>query len=155
MKYFSVNNPRFISTNTDYIECSVLFEDLGVINFIAYRYDAEPHSRKLYNDIISGFYGEIAAYTPVEEPKPTQEDLAENIRYQRNNLLTEIDIIVINPFRFNALDEIAKAELANYRQQLLDITAQADFPNSVVWPTKPQILMKKTNNSSVQFRTSD
>jgi hypothetical protein len=73
---------------------------------------------------------------------PTQEELdaalASGIRGQRNNLLaTEVDPLVTNPLRWAELTEAQQAAWTQYRRDLLDITAQAGFPNEVVWPTKP------------------
>jgi hypothetical protein len=74
---------------------------------------------------------------------PTQEELdaalAASIRGQRNNLLaTEVDPLVTNPLRWAELTEAQQAAWTQYRRDLLDITAQAGFPNEVVWPTKPE-----------------
>jgi hypothetical protein len=74
---------------------------------------------------------------------PTQEELdaalAASIRGQRNNLLaTEVDPLVTNPLRWAELTEAQQAAWTQYRRDLLDLTAQAGFPNEVVWPTKPE-----------------
>jgi hypothetical protein len=56
---------------------------------------------------------------------------AQDIRNQRNTLLATSD--------WTQVDDapVDKAAWATYRQSLRDITSQADFPHSVVWPTKP------------------
>jgi hypothetical protein len=56
---------------------------------------------------------------------------AQDIRNQRNVLLAASD--------WTQVDDapVDKAAWATYRQALRDITSQADFPHSVVWPTKP------------------
>jgi hypothetical protein len=62
--------------------------------------------------------------------------LASNsIRQERNQLLSLVDRV--NPVRYNTLTADQHAELATYRQLLLDVPQQADFPANIVWPTKP------------------
>jgi hypothetical protein len=62
-----------------------------------------------------------------------------SIRRHRDNLLaTEVDPLVTNPLRWADLTSDQQAAWTQYRRALLDITAQAGFPNEVVWPTKPE-----------------
>tara|TARA_B100000287_G_C20531932_1_gene741240 strand:+ start:488 stop:787 length:300 start_codon:yes stop_codon:yes gene_type:complete len=66
-------------------------------------------------------------------------EIAKNeIRSIRNELLIyEVDPIVTNPLRWDALSTDKQNEWKTYRQALLDVPAQSGFPNSVTWPTKP------------------
>lgn len=57
-----------------------------------------------------------------------------NIRSRRDGLLQETDWIVAKSYERG---EPVPSDWASYRQALRDITAQAGFPHSVVWPTKP------------------
>jgi len=73
---------------------------------------------------------------------PTQaeldEDLSGNLRGQRDyKLITEVDPIVTNPLRWAELTDAKQAEWAQYRTDLLNLTDQSGFPNTVTWPTKP------------------
>ena len=73
---------------------------------------------------------------------PTQEELDESLslslRYERNEILSqEVDPIVTNPLRWADLTEDKQAEWTQYRTDLLNLTDQAGFPNTVTWPTKP------------------
>jgi hypothetical protein len=52
-------------------------------------------------------------------------------RYARDKLLQYSDM-------WGLADYPATADQLAYRQALRDITAQAGFPNEVVWPTKPE-----------------
>jgi hypothetical protein len=54
------------------------------------------------------------------------------VREQRTRLLTESDWTQV------ADAPVDKTAWATYRQGLRDITAQAGFPWSVTWPTKPE-----------------
>jgi hypothetical protein len=61
--------------------------------------------------------------------------LATKERTRRNQLLFQIDRV--NPAWHNTLTTDQQAELATYRQSLLDVPQQADFPSNHTWPTKP------------------
>jgi hypothetical protein len=69
----------------------------------------------------------------------TAEERSEAIRSNRNTLLFELDQITGNPLRWATFTDTQKQQLAEYRQTLLDVPQQPTFPNSVVWPTKPQV----------------
>ena len=71
---------------------------------------------------------------------PTLSDvaLAASVREKRDMLLvTEVDPIVTNPLRWADLTPAEQAAWTQYRTDLLNITDQAGFPNTVTWPTKP------------------
>ena len=57
----------------------------------------------------------------------------------RNFLLTKIDLI--NPIRWESFTEEQKNTLRNYRQDLLDVPQQKDFPNNIIWPILPKDLL--------------
>ena len=57
--------------------------------------------------------------------------MAASVRLERDKLLAETDWMALS-------DVTMSAEMAAYRQDLRDITAQAGFPHSVTWPTKPE-----------------
>jgi len=64
---------------------------------------------------------------------------AEIIRATRNTILANIvDPLVSNPLRWADLAADVQAEWAAYRRALLDITQQAGFPHSIVWPVEPR-----------------
>jgi hypothetical protein len=64
---------------------------------------------------------------------------AADVRAQRDGLLvSDVDPIVSNPLRWADLSAEKQGQWATYRRALLDITAQAGFPHSVTWPTKPE-----------------
>lgn len=69
---------------------------------------------------------------------PTAEELLQNRkdlqREERNARLEALDVLVLNPIRYNAASDAKKAEFATYRQALLDVPQQAGFPDSITWP---------------------
>jgi len=60
----------------------------------------------------------------------SEAEAAAAIRNKRDSLLAETDWMALSD---NTLTEA----WATYRQQLRDISDQAGFPYSVIWPTKP------------------
>tara|TARA_R110000782_G_scaffold215380_1_gene303082 strand:+ start:1688 stop:2080 length:393 start_codon:yes stop_codon:yes gene_type:complete len=64
-----------------------------------------------------------------EEPEPIPQDVL--VRGERDSLLSAYDWTQV------ADAPVDQAAWATYRQALRDIPAQADFPNTVTWPTKP------------------
>jgi len=58
------------------------------------------------------------------------EDVARNIRSQRDNILQQTDWMALS-------DSTMSPAWADYRQALRDVTAQPGFPFVVEWPTKP------------------
>jgi hypothetical protein len=57
--------------------------------------------------------------------------LASAVRSQRDRLLVETDWMALS-------DVTLTADWAAYRQALRDVTAQAGFPHTVIWPSKPE-----------------
>ena len=70
---------------------------------------------------------------PVEEPEPEIEPIAPEIlaRRKRDGLLMTSDWTQVND------SPVDKSAWATYRQLLRNVPSQAEFPNTIVWPTKP------------------
>ena len=60
----------------------------------------------------------------------------ENLRRERNTLLSESDINVIMD-RWEVYTEETKQAWRDYRQDLRDLPANTSDPFNVVWPAKP------------------
>ena len=85
-------------------------------------------------ELIGSDFGAYVAPTQAE----LDAELASNLRGQRDQRLAEeVDPIVTNPLRWAELTESKQAEWTQYRTDLLNLPAQAGFPNTVTWPTKP------------------
>lgn len=67
----------------------------------------------------------------------TEEQLARDIRYKRDTLLSKSDYYVMPDYP-STEEELAKVKA--YRQALRDITKQPGFPKMVTWPDKPSVL---------------
>ena len=83
--------------------------------------------------------GVIKTLTPeqyAEEQVKENETKAMQVREQRMFLL-QANIDSLNPIRWESFTVEEQTAWKTYRQALLDIPEQADFPWDVQWPTKP------------------
>jgi hypothetical protein len=122
MKY---RNPKY--TVDGRIDCEIEHPDYGWIPFTADPNDPEEYGRNLFEQIKS--VGNITAYAA--PPGPSEEDLAINVRDQRNRLLAGSDWTQV------ADAPVDKAAWVIYRQALRDMPQQSGFPSDVIWPTAP------------------
>lgn len=83
----------------------------------------------LYEQAIAGKFGEIEPYVP--PPPPTDEQIAFEVRAERDRLLAASDWTQVADA---PVDQVAWAA---YRQALRDIPQQDGFPRDVAWPEKP------------------
>jgi len=60
----------------------------------------------------------------------TTEAMAANVREERDALIAATDFYALS-------DVVMTAEMTTYRQALRDISSQAGFPNTIIWPTAP------------------
>jgi len=108
-------------------------------SWIPYGLDPDDTDMTVDNSVLLTLIGsDYAAYVA-----PTQEELdaelAASLRAQRDDkLVNEVDPVVTNPLRWAELTDAKQAEWTQYRTDLLNLPAQAGFPNTVTWPTKPE-----------------
>ena len=69
---------------------------------------------------------------PPEPPKPTDEQLAEGARLQRNLLLQQSDWTQSRDVTLSN-----DADWKTYRKSLRDIPSQSGFPKTITWPEAP------------------
>jgi len=62
----------------------------------------------------------------------TDEEKANAIRERRNVLISNSDWMANS-------DVTMSTEWATYRQALRDVPSQAGFPNTITWPTEPEV----------------
>jgi len=107
-------------------------------DWIPYTLNPDDTDMTVDNSVLLELIGsDYAAYVA-----PTQEELdaelAAGLREERDQkLVMEVDPIVTNPLRWAELTDTKQAEWTQYRTDLLNLPAQAGFPNTVTWPTKP------------------
>jgi len=128
-------NAKYIDATR--IDCEIEHPAHG---WIPYTLDPADTDMTVNNgDLLSAMAanGDVAAYVP-----PTQAELdevaAQAVRSERDiKLSSEVDAIAGNALRWAALDTETQSAWAAYRQALLDVPQQADFPHDVMWPTRP------------------
>lgn len=76
-------------------------------------------------------------YKIVEIPAPTTEEVASQVRAQRDAMIAETDYLMMSDYPISEED---KALVETYRQALRDIPEQEGFPSNVQWPVAPQCL---------------
>ena len=107
--------------------------------WIPYTLNPDDTDMTVDNSVLLELIGtDYAAYVA-----PTQAELdaelSASLRSQRTQrLVEEVDPLVTNPLRWAELTEPKQAEWTQYRTDLLNLPAQAGFPNTVTWPTKPE-----------------
>jgi len=106
--------------------------------WIPYTLDPADTDTTIDNDAVMALIGtDFTAYVA-----PTQAELdaaaASSVRAERDNRLTEVDAIAGNTLRWAALDVDTQAAWSAYRQALLDVPQQSNFPHDITWPTKPE-----------------
>lgn len=70
-------------------------------------------------------------------PDDAQVLKAAEIRDERNSRLGFVDELATHALRWASLDDHQREQVAQYRQALLNVPQQAQFPWSVSWPQKP------------------
>ena len=60
------------------------------------------------------------------------------LEFRRYLLSTYVD--KVNPIWLSQMNAVQQLQVANYRQDLLDITDQPNFPVDIIWPNVPDIL---------------
>jgi len=129
---------RLIEGSDERFQCIVdltLDGKTEAVGYVAVNGDVAATGQWVYEQIMSGAAGPIAEFTP--PPPPTNEELAEFARNRRVFLLQEVDVVVSNPLRWAGYTAEQQAVIAKYRQDLLDITDQAGFPQEINWPVSP------------------
>ena len=79
---------------------------------------------------------------------PTDEELAERIRRDRDEKLEETDFFVMPDYPSDPKD---LEEVKTYRHALRDITKQSGFPKEVTWPELPSVFDKDTDGIGLKL----
>ena len=133
---YKCKEPKFSNFEESMIDVIWEHPDHGDIPFTASPDDSEVHGREIFSLAKEGKFGEVAPY----DGPSTDEQKSSEIRQQRDQLLSELDVVVSNPLRYAEFSEEEKSQLAAYRQALLDVPQQEGFPNDVEWPSKPDFI---------------
>ena len=106
--------------------------------WIPYTVDPADTDTTINNDEVMALIStDFTAYVP-----PTQAELdaaeAASVRADRDYRLVEVDAIAGNALRWASLNADTQAAWSAYRQALLDVPQQSNFPHDITWPTKPE-----------------
>jgi hypothetical protein len=128
-------NAKRIGNNR--IDCEIDHPTYGWIPFTCDPTDAGAQFNVLELHAQMDADPNTAAYVPPTEEEITAE-LAALVRSERDRILvTVVDPIVSNQFRWDDLTADQQQAWRDYRRALLDIPQQANFPWDVIWPTAP------------------
>jgi len=135
----NVREPKRLIPDSDQaFQCLVDLQlpggQLETVHYVANKDDHVETGQYVYQQIVSGEAGEIVDFVI---PTPSEETLADGVRHQRKMILVQLDAVVTNPLRWSEYSDEQKAAIAKYRQDLLDITDQPNFPTEITWPTSP------------------
>lgn len=104
-----------------------------------------------WDDLVKEQFGvtEVMIPDPVIPPYvPTDEELAERVRRDRDEKLKETDFFVMPDYPSDPKD---LEEVKAYRQALRDITKQSGFPRDVTWPELPSVFQKDTDGIGLKL----
>lgn len=139
MEYIRVEN----NVITELVSCSerpgpewqeINLEGGAAVGDDVRAFDTDWNLRPLDDLIADG----LVKPEPEPEPEPEPIDPAAEARGIRDTKLSEMDVIVSNPLRWNEMSDDLQQAYADYRQALLDVPQQDGFPDKVVWPTPPE-----------------
>ena len=131
-----VRNAQSLNAENTWFDVEINHPEYG---WIPYSLNPDDTDMTVDNSVLLELIGsDFAAYVA-----PTQAELdaelAASLRAQRDDkLVQEVDPIVTNPLRWAELTDAKQAEWTQYRTDLLNLPAQAGFPNTMTWPTKPE-----------------
>lgn len=131
---------------------AVYFDDEGTVNceidhpyygWVPYTCKQDDTDETIDNSYLFAQFaenGDVAAYVA-----PTDEELnaaaAAQVRQERAiKLESEVDPIAGNSLRWAELTEQQKSSVSDYRNSLLNVTAQSGFPRNIDWPVKPSFI---------------
>ena len=100
-----------------------------------------------WDDLVKEQFGvtEVMIPDPVIPPYvPTDEELARQIRDERDRKLEETDWYMMPDY---PTDPETLEVVKNYRKALRDITLQSGFPRNVEWPVVPRVFREDTDGA--------
>ena len=130
-----VRNAKSLQANNARMDVEINHPDYGWTPYTVHPDDTDT---TINNDAILALIStDFVAYVA-----PTAAEIATALavteRSKRDDLLrTVVDPIAGNALRWAALTSEQRTAWATYRTSLLDVPAQAGFPDSITWPTAP------------------
>ena len=123
-------NAVSLSANNTRMDVEINHPDYG---WIPYTIDPSDTDTTIDNSALLELVGDD--FTPSTQ-EARDAATAASVRSTRDSLLaTQVDPIVSNPLRWDAMTDQQKADVSAYRLALLDVPQQSGVPNTVSWPT--------------------
>lgn len=129
-------NAKVIDADGSRIDVEINHPEAG---WIPYTLDMADTDMTIDNNALFALIGDDKEAFVGQTPDQIQEALEAEVRIQRDFLLAEMDQVISNQIRFNAMSSEQQNEWTTYRQALLDVPQQSGFPETVSWPTKPDV----------------
>lgn len=85
-----------------------------------------------------------SGYILKKNHEPTVDELASQVRTERDRRLTETDWYMMPDY---PTDPETLEFVKNYRKALRDITLQSGFPRDVEWPVMPKVFCEDTEGT--------
>ena len=86
----------------------------------------------------------VLRFQIVAVPEPTDDDLASQVRAERNMKIAETDYYMMPDY---PADPETLEVVKDYRKALRDITLQSGFPRDVEWPVVPKVFCEDTEGT--------
>lgn len=92
----------------------------------------------------------VRCFQIVKVPEPTDEEIAEQVRLERDRRIAKTDYLAMPDYPSNPQN---LEELKVYRQALRDVPEQEGFPRDVRWPDVPKFLCKDSELAPMDLAT--
>ena len=86
----------------------------------------------------------VRRFQIVEVPEPTDEEVAEQVRAERDRRIAETDWYMMPDY---PADPETLEVVKGYRKALRDITLQSGFPRAFKWPVVPKVFCEDTEGT--------
>jgi hypothetical protein len=140
LKFSKASQPSWVDATQTGISLRVTFDGLGELPFTATPDDGEAHGREIFQRAVAGEFGEIAPHTP-----PSSEQLLAEASAQKSRLLQQA-AERIAPLADSAELGVATADELQrlydwkmYRVELNRVEQQPGYPETLMWPTPPEL----------------
>lgn len=100
-------------------------------------------SGKAYIKEIESVEG-VRRFQIVAVPEPTDEEVAEQVRAERDRRIAETDWYMMPDY---PADPETLEVVKSYRKALRDITLQSGFPRAFKWPVVPKVFCEDTEGT--------
>ena len=105
-------------------------------SWIPYTVDHADTDTTIDNDAVIALIGtDFAAYVAPTDAELATASAAQVRSTRDSKLQSEVDPVAGNALRWAALTSEQQTAWATYRTALLNVPAQAGFPDNVTWPT--------------------